>query len=250
MKKYSSEYFDYLNVPVALCTYSLQQRKSNQVRLFLYLKSISNGYIKISNRHYVKATKELGVCDRTIRNHLKWLIHNGWLIIDRQANSINIISFERLVKKLNLQSATGVLIYKSDLKDYKTIAIAAVVKYNLMRPKRRIPETELKMWSSQSPELPPYPHLPNSVLSRIVGISQTTASRYKKQSKKAGYIEAKKIFTETGIPLSEISHLRQYGVYKPGKVRNIKNRVVIQLPDKIMCNLEFRIKKNLQPVCR
>jgi hypothetical protein len=250
MKKNSPEYFDYLNVPVALCTYSLQQRRANQVRLFLYLKSISKGYVKHNSELYINATKDLDVCDRTIRNHLNWLIQEGWLIPDRDAKSIRIVSFEILVRKLNLLPATGVLIYKSDLKNYKTIAIAAIVKYNLMRPKRRIPETEFKKWSSQSPDLPPYPHLPNSVLSRIVGISRTTASRYKNKSKRSGYIETKKVFADTGIPIAEISQLRQYGGYQPGKVRNIKNRVVIQLADKIMCNIKLRRKRNLKPVCR
>lgn len=148
MKKYSPNYFDYINVPVALCSYSLQIRKANQVRLFLYLKSISNGYIKNNHEIYLKAAKELGVCIKTIMNHRNWLILEGWLIPDYTANSIRIVSFEILVSKLNLLSATGVIIYKSEVKDYKIIAIAAVVKYNLMRRKRRRPEMELKMWSS------------------------------------------------------------------------------------------------------
>jgi hypothetical protein len=250
MKKNSSEYFDYLNVPVALCTYSLQQRRAHEVRLFLYLKSFSIGYVRHGRELYVNASKVLGVCERTIRNHLNWLIQEGWLILDTDKKSIRIVSFEILVRKLNLLSSKGVLIYKTDIKNYKAIAIAAVVKYNLMRPKRRTPETELIMWSSKSPDLPSYPHLPNSVLSKIVRMSRTSASRFKKESKKAGYIETKKIFANTGIPIAEISHVRQYGGYQPGKVRNIKNKVVIQQPDKITCNLKFRDKRNLQEVCR
>jgi hypothetical protein len=250
MKKHSSEFFDYNNVPIALCSYSLQKRKANQVRLFLYLKSISNGYIKNKHEIYSKAAKELGVCIKTIMNHRKWLIREGWLIPDFTANSMRIVSFEIVVRKLNLQSATGVLIYRSDLKDYKNIAIAAVVKYNLMRPKRRRREMELKMWSSQSHEFPPYPHLPNSVLARIVGTSKTTASRYKRQSKKGAYLETSKRFEDLGIPGTEILNLKRYGQFQPERLRVIRNKVFLRLPDEVRCNLQFRRKYNLRAVCR
>lgn len=250
MKKYSSEYFDYLNVPVALCTYSLQQRKANQVRLFLYLKSISKGYVKNNSELYFKAAKELGVCQRTVKNHRNWLIKEGWLIPDEDANSIRIVSFEILVRKMNILSATGVIINKSTLKDYKNLAIAAVVKYNLMRQKRRKQETEFKMWSSQSPEFPPYPHLPITALAKIVGASKTTASRYKSQAKKGGRIETSKRFEDLGIPKSEILNLKRYGQFQPERLRIIRNKVFLQLPDELRCNLQFRKKSNLRAVCK
>lgn len=250
MKKYGTEYYDYINVPVALCTYSLQIRKANQVRLYLYLKSISNGYIKNNHEIHSKAAKELGVCIKTIMNHRNWLIREGWLIPDYKVNSIRIISFEILASKLNLLSATGVIIYKSDLKDYKIIAIAAVVQYNLMRRKRRGQETELQKWSSQSPEFPPYPHLPNSVLAKIVVTSKTTASRYKRQSKKGGYLETSKRFEDLGIPKSEILNLKRYGQFQPERLRIIRNKVFLRLPDEVRCNLQFRRKYNLRAVCR
>jgi DNA-binding Xre family transcriptional regulator len=251
MKKNSAQYFDYLNVPVALCEYALEFRKTNQVRLYLYLKSVSNGFIKNESKIYTEAAKELNVCSKSISNHLKWLKNQGWIIQDLQVNSICIISFERLAEKLNFQSATGVIIYKTELKEFKFIAIVSVIEYNMkrMRIRRRKSATELKPWNSKLQKFPSYPHLPHTYLGKVLGVSKTTASRYKKLAKKRKYLLVKKRFDNLGIPAVNMSELKKYGPYESDKLKNIKNKIVEQLPDELTCNVTLRKKYNLRNVC-
>ncbi len=123
-------------------------------------------------------------------------------------NSIRIISFEILASKLNFFSATGVLIYKSEIKNYKSIAIAAVYKYFMMRLRRRKPVTELKMWSSQLHKFPPYPHLAHTYLAKVLNKSKTSVSRYKKLSQKKKYLKSIKRFEDLKIPSVDLNLIK------------------------------------------
>lgn len=250
MKINSHQYYDYFNVPVALCTYSLQVRKVNQVRLYLYFKAISNGYIKNNSKIYTESAKKLGVTKKTILNHRNWLIKEGWLIPDYEVNSFRIISFEILASKLNFFSATGVLLYKSEIKNYKSIAIAAVIEYHIMGLKRRKHAAELKMWSSQPQKFPPYPHLPNSYLAKVLQKSKTSAWRYIKLSQKKRYLQSFKKYEDLMLPSADINLFKTYGPYEPEKLKKIKGRIVKQLPNELKCNITLRRKDNLRRICQ
>jgi len=241
---------DYLNVPVELCLFALKSRKKNQVLTYLYFKANSNGYFKNRNYKYLEASNELGLCLKTVKTHVKWLIGNGWFLPDIEVGSIRVISFELLASKLAFQSTSGVLLYKTNLRDLKEVSIAAVMKYFLFRGKRGAPVTELKIRSSQFQEYPPYPHLPNSVLAKILSKSKTTASKFRDYAMKKSTIKSIKQFDIINIPIKEIGFLKKYGPYYPNKIRNHGNRTAIQLPDKVKCNVFFRRKRNLRSICQ
>ena len=87
MNKNSSQYYDYLNVPVALLKYALECKKTNQVKLFLCLKSSSSGYVQHNKPDFDIAAQHLNICNKTLKTYLKWLIQQGWVIPDQIANN-------------------------------------------------------------------------------------------------------------------------------------------------------------------
>jgi len=250
MRKNTQQYYDYLNVPVQLCAYALKERKENHILLYLYLKSISNGYIKNKNEIYTKAAQEIGVCVKTIKNHRNWLIDIGLLIPDVKVKSIRIISFELLAQKLEFLSATGVLVYKSDIKNFKSIAVAAVIEYLMMRVRRREKVTELKMWSSQSHDTLRYPHLPHNYLAKVLNKSKTAAYRFKKIATKNRYIKIKKRYQDMQIGNVDINLLKIHGPFNPDKLKKSRGRIISQLPDEIQCMVTLRRKDNLRIICQ
>jgi hypothetical protein len=245
-----SKYCDYTNVPVELCVFSLQNRKANQVRLFLYFKSNSNGYLKNKREIYVSAANRLNNNIKTIHNHLNWLIKEGWIIPDINVNSICIISFEKLAKKLGFRSPKGALLYKSDICHFKSFAIASVIKYNLMRINGRKHQAGLKMWSPKLGENPPYPHLTHNYLAKVLNKSKSAISEYKKLASTNKFLTCEKKYEDLKISPRHYSHLREYGPYESEKLIKKSSTILRQLPDKIDCSVKLRNKWNLREVCR
>jgi hypothetical protein len=113
MKKDNSQYFDYFNIPIWLCLFSLKKKKTNQVKLFLFLKSISrNGYIQNNKSIFLTTSNQLGICYRTLRTHLKWLIREGWIVPDPIAHNYRIVGFNILTEKLGSTISTGAIFNK------------------------------------------------------------------------------------------------------------------------------------------
>jgi hypothetical protein len=250
MKNISPQYFDYLNVPLELCAYSLKHNKTKQVGLYLYFKSISRGHINNCKEVYSDAARYFELCGRTIKNHTLWLINEGWLIPFPNLNSIRVIGFRQLAEKLNFISASGVLIYKAELKDYKSAAIAAIIKYSILRMKRKKPLTELKKGSSQSCRFLPYPHLPHAYLAKVLNKSKTTSAIYRKLAKEKKFLKSKKRFQDLNLPSVNLNHFKEFGPYESEKLKKIGNRINEQLPDEIICNITLRRKNNLRAIVK
>lgn len=250
MKGNCPQYYDYLNVPVALCQYSLTVEKIAQVRLYLYFKSISNGYIKNKISVYQRAANDLKVCMKTIRNHKRWLLNEGWLIHDLRVNSIRILSFKVLATKLGFLSASGVILYKSEIQNFKGIAIAAIIEYYMMRSKRRKKVTELEMWSSQFPSYLRYPHLAHNYLAKVLNKSKTAIYKYKKYSSDKKYIKIKKKYFDLQISGDRIQSLKQYGPINSDNLKRKGSTILYQLPDEIHCQVRLRRKDDLRKICQ
>lgn len=250
MEKNSHQYFDYFNVQVELCLYSIRNKKTNQVRLFLYFKSNSNGYLKNQREVYQRAAVSLNNNIKTIYKHLNWLIQEGWIIPDLKVNSIRIISFEKLARKLGFLSTKGAVLYKIDIRNFKSFAIAAVIQYNMMRNKRRNYQAGLKMRSPQLREIPPYPHLTHNYLAKILNKSKTAISRYKKLSCRQKFLKCEKKYENLDIPSFHFNNLKEFGPYESGKLLKKSGTILRQLTDKIECSIKLRNKCNLREVCR
>jgi len=245
-----SEYYDYNNIPIELCKFSLQHGKTNHVRLFLYFKSNSNGYLKNKREVYKRAAVSLNNNIKTIHNHLNWLIKEEWIIPDLKVNSIRIISFEKLASKLGFLSTKGAVLYKIDIRDFKSFAIAAVIQYNMMRNKRRNYQAGLKMRSPQLREIPPYPHLTHNYLAKVLNKSKTAISRYKKQSCRMKFLKCQKKYENLYIPSFHYNSFKEFGPYESYKLLKRSGTILRQLPDKIECFIKLRNKWNLREVCR
>lgn len=245
-----SIYHDYINVPIELCKYSLENRKSNQVRTFLYFKSRSNGYVKNKRKAYLKASEDLQVSVKTVYNHLHWLINEGWIIPDPKVNSIRVISFEHLADRMGFLSTKGALLYKTDIQNFKSFSVASVIQYNLMRSKGRKSLAGLKMRSPQPEEILPYPHLTHNYLAKVLNKSKTAISGYKKQACTNKFLTCEKKYEDLKISPRHYSYLREYGPYKSETLIKKSSTILRQLPDKIECSVKLRNKWNLREVCR
>lgn len=241
---------DYINVPVELCLFSLRDKKTSQVRLYLFFKSISSGFIPNSSNTIHMSAEILNVCERTVKNHLYWLIEERWLIHYPETNSFRVIGFKPLAVKLSFRIASGGLLYKNEILKYKAFASALVITYYMMRIKRRKRLTEFKKGSSSSHDLPPYPHLPHLYLAKVLGVTKSSAATYRKLAIKSGYLIQKCQFEDLKIPVDQLGLIKSTDVFDNRLLKKINNSVHIQLPDKIESQIHLRTKWELRSICQ
>lgn len=211
----------YTNVPVELCKYGIVNRKINHVKLYLYLKLTSDGFIKFTNSIYEFTkdwSKELKTSSKSIKNHLAWLIENKWVTINSKTNGLRIISYHNLSSKLKLNFKSGVIYESEDFSDFEPFCYGTIVIKcrNLLRfinkqsaPKEEHANTNCYLYPKGF-----YP-LACSYLAKYIQVSKTKAHKIITVANKSGCIEVKKSYTflrdENGskIPNSHFYALRK-----------------------------------------
>ena len=187
----------YTNIPVSLCEFALVNRKINQVKLYIYLKLVSDGYVVMSNGCYKQWSEAIGVHEKTVKSSFKWLIQNKWITVNSKRNALRIISYKNLSCKLGVNLKTGFL-YEieqvEDFKQLKALCCAIVITYYLDKKrffdKRQSgcitgrPTTNCKKKRTFYP-------MPNSYLAHCTKVSIATAYRYKHEAKMARLIKTK-----------------------------------------------------------
>lgn len=252
MKRLSSQYYDYLNVPVGLCFYSLENRKTNQVKFFLYLKSISSGYVIENEPEFLAIASNLGICNKTANSYLKWLVSQGWLIHDPIAKNYRIIGFNSLASKLCFTSSTGAILYKKDITKYKSFAIAAVITYLIERIRVRQWQTKAGL-IKRSPNLnslPSYPFLPHTYLAKALKISKSSAYEYRKMTKGNQFITCLKKYENLDFNSKGLSLMKKHYPERPERLRRKGDQVFTQMPDHINSTIYLRTKANIRTTCQ
>ena len=187
----------FTNIPVSLCEYALVNRKINQLKLYIYLKLISDGYVVMSNSCNKQWSEAIGVHEKTVKSSLKWLIRHKWITVNSNRNALRIISYKNLSRKLGLGLKTGYLYEVEQVEDFKklkALCCATVITYYMNRKRffdkkqsgciKGRPTTNCKKKNTFYP-------MPNNYLARSTNVSTATAYRYKHEAEKSGYIETK-----------------------------------------------------------
>lgn len=237
---------DYLLIPCEIIIQAIKQKKINQLKLFVGLKSMFNGQFVednitvklVSNTMDYKSVKTYNV-------NLKWLIKNRWVTY-RKGYCI-LRSFSKFKSIRHLKSVRCAVFTASyDLVHFKPFIYGAAITY-LMKRKRFSDQRSGKLLRNPYMKRLGEPvsfNMPLSYLMKVLDVSKATASNYKKLAAKMGYIQIKKDFKV--LDLSP-AILRQYKKYSNDpehyKLRYIKGQVCYQRPDKISSTLEFRKKR-------
>ncbi|SDF29352.1 hypothetical protein [Epilithonimonas hungarica] len=213
----------YTTIPVEVCQYALVNRKVNHLLIYVYLKHISSGHIKYDSSLYGAWAVDLGLNGKTVRSCVKWLIKKKWITVNNKIQSLRIIGYKQLCKKLKFKSQSAVRYEPEDFLNFKDFCCASVVIYYLLK-KRFV---DRKRWSGSkmgdsSTSHYSYPKgyytLPVSYLAKCLGVSFSTANNYKKRAEKASLITVKKnqpyFYDEKGNKLTN-RHLMIYRYQYP-----------------------------------
>ncbi|MBV7440472.1 hypothetical protein KRX57_03495 [Weeksellaceae bacterium TAE3-ERU29] len=190
----------YTSLPVGICIYALANKKVNQTKLYIYLKSIASGHIKYTKTYYDYSkqwAKDLNCHPKTIKSGIDWLIRNKWITINNKSKSLRIVSYKQICNKYDVPYKSA-SIYESEYFDnFKAFCVSVAIVYFRNRKKwndKRSAYNKRKTNASKSRYAFPknfYP-LPVLYLAKCLGVSKTTAHKYKLLAIEHGYIERKK----------------------------------------------------------
>lgn len=183
----------YTNIPVLLCQYALINQKVNPLKLYIYLKLNSDGYVSNDESKFKNWAEAISVNKKTIMSSLDWLIKNKWITVNGKRNVLKIISYENLLKKLKIETQSGCsLEFKNckDFEEFKSLCCGIVVTYYLNKRKYCLNRSErIKEGSIMNRGQKGFYLFPSHYFAKCMNISIVTAYRYKQKAKKAGYIE-------------------------------------------------------------
>jgi hypothetical protein len=222
-------------IPVELCKFAISQKKTREVALWIYLKSVTSGHFLLSKE--LSAT----ICDilnyntkKTFKKHLNWLIRKGWITANGKTGSHRIIGMNQLSRKYHFVSRSCGVFCTDDLETITGFFTGTVITY-LKRTRGQ--SAQRKHGASK---YCPYPFVTNNKLTKFLKVPRSTAIRLKKQAVAAGYIQAKHRFEKMLLPVSDYNFHKKYGGDETRNFRYRRGAIWEQKPDKITSSILIR----------
>jgi hypothetical protein len=238
-----------LSVPVSIILHTLRVKKVNKLKLYLYLKAISSGQIKLSDEVQKSVCVALEWKDkRTFKSNLSWLLKHHWATYNSKTHSLRIISFRQLNKQIHGSVRTGVRMNMTDFKYFRHFIYATAISWSQIAIKGA-EKRRSKCKRGRSKKSHPYSHfskMPLDYLAKIVKLNKSTISKNKKAAALDEYIKIHHQYENLYRKAKYINVMRHYLDYNQARRLVVHNgRVHIQLPDIINSTLKLVYLKRL-----
>lgn len=251
---------DYTTIPALLCQYAILNQKVNELKLYIYLKLNSDGFVSIDTKNANKWSKELGLSSKTIKKCLEWLQSQKWITVNSKRNSLKICGYAKLKNLLDIDRTINAIFEPTSVTDYKNFrafCCGAVITHYLGKKKYfDKKQSAVKNGTSNLNRLCKngfYP-MANNYLAKCLGVSLSTAFRIKNEAEKEGYIETKASFDTLEDCVGNKLPSKSYDVIRTIYaqdgldciIRKGKRNLLIVVPDRIKSNIVIkkRIKHN------
>lgn len=243
--------FHHTFIPTQLCQFAFVNKFIRPFQLYIYLKSVGSGKIKITDDIKIEIGKEIGLgSKRAVSNNLHLLLARNWIGFCKKSRYYYIRSFDRVKKIEGFKRQTAAEFHFKDIKKMKAFLIAAVITKLINQQKRRERELERKKGRSipSSCDRQLYFPVANLALSKILNIAISTAFEHKKIAQKAGFIKVKKEFVRCKLSDGKFvkatykNHAKAANSKIAHKIRVRNNYLWIQQPDKILSKIRLKRK--------
>ncbi len=236
-----------MNVPVPIIIYVLRKKKINQLKLYLFLKYVASGHIKLGDDTIEKICQELGwKSTKTFRANFNWLARKKWLAFNSKSQNCRVVSFDQLSKKIPFFTKSGVEFDPTDFHKFRPFIYATVITWCM----------KYKFWKEKQPGrkkgrprkscCQQLYQLPNRYLAKVLGLDCSTISKYKTAAVKAGYLSVNKQYEDMDAPDTFI-HVLRYSIPDEAHLFVVHNgKSFRQLPDLISSTIHLK-RKRLRP---
>lgn len=232
-------------MPLAICQRVAQDQFFDEFQLFVYLKSICDGHLRIS-KHVIKSAAYTLECHpKTIKRRLERLKQRNW--IGTFKSGVNILrGFNALFGVENMVPfRTGVVFEVKYLNLAKAFVVSGCIgymaKYQWIKERRRLREGE-KILAPHHPAvtlLPAHPVACRFIVGEL-GVSISTASEWKHLGEKAGFIKVEKRYTPAQI--DRVKEYKRLELNDAHKIVFWEGQYCFQEPDVITPLLNFKTR--------
>jgi len=234
-------------IPIELCSYALKERKINMVKVYLYLKYSSDGYLTMKKGFLKRHSEELGLSIPTFRKQIQALVKSGWITVNGKRKAYRVIGYKPLATKLGFTSYQAVHVEKMEFGSFKAFIIGAVVTYWMKYLRKNKGRSVYKKGCTKTnlPSLSPF-ILPNNYLAKVLGVSLSTACEYKRIAEQQGYLKTTAQLEPLNIPNPSLWAYLEMTQVLPRTIRRKRGHLFVQKPDRIESNLELGRKNSLK----
>lgn len=243
--------YSFFNIPVSLCEHVVINKFIAPFRLYMYLKAICSGQMRITAKVKSQIAKDLGTNPKTINNQLRKLQEKNWIGYNPKSEYYFIRCFAKVMQIEGLKGRRGVgLSIKNDLlldkKRFAAFNYAALIGYLaiVQKWKRKYLQKSEHSTGSSNHNLrkfssPVFAQVACNALQRIYKISRGTAHKFKKEAAKYGYIDLKGNLDKLPILVNEVPFFQKANPDVAARVKVRKGKVYLQVADKIDPFLEY-----------
>lgn len=239
-----------INIPIELCFDALSKRRVRSLQVYVYLKLKCSGKIKIDQQLLKIIANDLGLKSiKTIKTIVADLIDAQWISKSNKSGYYFVKSFERIRKLHNFRRRAGAEFSINDIKNFKAFLIAAIISNLIYAQKRRLEAVERSKGGSKTSafKLSFFYPVANVALSKILGISVSTAFEWKRLAEKKGYIKIRNNSRIIEYAQQQfLNDLKKYGDIPVKKIRVKNGKVYEQLPDNVYSKVSLRRRRKLE----
>ncbi|TKG91610.1 hypothetical protein EYV94_21535 [Puteibacter caeruleilacunae] len=237
-------------VPIDLLLYSLRKRKVNQVRLYLYLKYIASGNIKLTNEVIDDICSKLDWCKKTFEKHRQWLLRKKWISYNNRTKSLHIKGYKRIASKWYQHHNRSVKCRIEDLINFRAFCCGAVIGWGsiYIKSKKRASRKNFKGdLNKDAHHVKKVNELPNKLLAPILGLHYTTISKYRTLAEDHGYLSIKQNYKPSDWPKEFLAEVKEANPDKADRLKVRGGFIVEQLPSTIITDLTIKRKRLFKP---
>lgn len=238
----------YLKIPVDLCAYAIRNKLIRPFRLYILLVSITQGNVVLGLSDQVAITRYLGYSSiKSVANNLSLLIKIGWLGYDVNRKKYWIRGFDNLRSKHNLKSRKAVEFGLEFINDFEAFCFAAVVGKLIIYQgwRRRLARMKSGRASQDLPSKPGYFPIANLYIKKLLGLSLSSGSKYKKLAIEAGFMDRLSTLIAVPIKPEELGTFKSYDGETFGRMYVKGKRVVEPGVDQLRVFLTYRRRKKM-----
>lgn len=239
-------------IPTDLCAFAIRKKFIRPVQVYTLLKSLCDGRICLTTIYKKKIAGEIGLTSvKAVNNNINLLRKRNWLVYDKLTRCFFIRGYDRVMQIEQLENRTRAEFHLKDIRKLKAFLIGAViaklVKHQKWR-KTRGPERSKGRSKPSSRDRQIYYPVANLALSKILGISISTAFEFKKVACKAGYITIKKVFRPYSVGGDTVKAKYKNDIKEAypeiAHVVRVKGGFIsLQLPDLLHPNIRLKGKR-------
>lgn len=250
-----------INLPLSLCELAIRQKLVSPLRLYVYLKSICHGQIRLDGSLKNQIAQELNVTGRTVNNLLKELQVRNWVGHNPESGYYFVRGFDWVRAKENLRGRRGVWVDVSkDLQNKQRFTafvsgaligqMANVSKYKMREREKQGPEHTKGSSNHRSCTIVPS-HFPVAckAVSKMLGVASSTASLMKEQAAEYGFIDVKKQWQRLALAgdpkVKDADFASSYKASHPEEAHRVRIRegkVYLQETDLVLACLNYTKK--------